>query len=862
MADSLEDKIIELLEMLGGSRSIDFLCMAFSESNQGDVALAVLKLCQEGRLVADRGGIRLDRDENDVPNQESDTSSDQPPAPSLADIPDLCSLYQPAPDRDLVYATDPIALLGLSSRSANAIERLGASNLSELIALLPHFKEQQGIGRTSLDEVEQALLKVAIPIEVPLSSDVRSLLTKASQSNQLIFGEFGELCVLNQPTSSKGPHAATTLDDAQHPIVDLPLRDAALRRLRANHVITVEDLIELGPDGLSTCPRVGEKLVDEVRDALVPYCAEHRIVLGRWGDCEAPAFSLSDFLESLDQKTKPAVNDLLAKCEQRSYPIFVPNLAVLASLQANRELTTTEKSPDEVAEKLFSALESSAALLPCLEHELERRCATTSGSDAEVFVPEGSHWLKAAKSLSERCADLSLDEQHRTISLKWSTAEEWLRTNPSRDNEIMLGRLRGKTLQELGDELGLTRSRVQQIVEQVLASMPHVVEHKYLSLFENYQIEQSTFCSLTNLPESSFNYLSLIARSQKASRRPLEEALGDSLVSDEIKDGIRAILSIVAEEPKTINETQSQPDTPARLIIDDANKVALLDGRELPLTEAEFGLLSTLASSHGRALAREELLESVFGEDSFADVRTIDSHVKNLRAKLGDDARNPYWIKTVHGFGYRFGGNSPTSSLEDDCSDSSTRRFLSAEGNSRLTVDISGHRVLVDGSEVSLTITEFDLLLALIDAGSSGSSRESLGVAIGSDAETFDSRSIDSHLKNLRKALNDDARNPSWIATMHGFGYRFIGKEQTHEDPAKYSLEASGTPSEPTEPETPSASSSEETGRLIQELTLRSQELSSQLASLGFFQTREKKAIQRELAAIDARLQELTDEKA
>lgn len=862
MADSLESKIVELLEMLGGSRSIDFLCMAFSESNQGDVALTVLKLCQEGKLIADRDGIRLDSGADDAPHQGDETAPGQLPTPSLTDIPDLCSLYRTAPDKDVVYATDPIELLGLSSRSANAIERLGASNLSELIALLPHFKEQQGIGRISLDEVEQALLKVAIPIEATLSSDVRSLLTKASQSNQLIFGEFGELCVLNQPAPSQGSHAAAALEDARHPIADLPLRDAALRRLRANHVITVEDLIELGPDGLSACPHVGEKLVDEVRDALVPYCAEHGIFLGRWGDCEAPAFSLSDFLESLDQKTKSAVNDLLAKCEQRSYPIFVPTLAVLASLHADKELATSEKGPDEVAEKLFSALESSTALLPCLEHELERRCATTSGSDAIVFVPDGSHWLKAAKSLSERYADLSLDEQHRTISLKWSTAEEWLRSNPSRDNEIMLGRLHGKTLQELGDELGLTRSRVQQIVEQVLASMPHVVEHKYLSLFENYQIEQSTFCSLTSLPESSFNYLSLIARSQKASRRPLEEALGDSLVSDEIKDGIRAILSIVAEEPITINETQSQPDTPARLIIDNTNKVALLDGEELTLTEAEFGLLSTLASSHGRALAREELLESVFGEESFADVRTIDSHVKNLRAKLGDDARNPYWIKTVHGFGYRFGGNSPTSSLEDDCSDSSARRFLSAEGNSRLTVDISGHRVLVDDSEVSLTITEFDLLLALIGASSSGSSRESLGVAIGSDAETFDPRSIDSHLKNLRKALNDDARNPSWIATMHGFGYRFIGKEQESEGPAKNNQRILDAPSEPTEPEAPSASSSEETGRLIQKLTLRSQELSDQLTSLGFFQTREKKTIQRELSAIDTRLRELMEEEA
>ena len=862
MADFLENKVVELLEMLGGSRSIDFLCMAFSESNQGDVALAVLKLCQKGKLIADRDGIRLDSGEDDAPHQGDETTPGQLPTPSLTDIPDLCSLYRTAPDKDIVYATDPIELLGLSSRSANAIERLGASNLSELIALLPHFKEQQGIGRISLDEVEQALLKVAIPIEATLSPEVSNLLTKASLNNRLIFGEFGELCVLNQPAPSQGSHAAAALEGARHPIADLSLRDAALRRLRANHVTTVENLIELGPDGLSACPRVGEKLVDEVRDALGPYCAAHGIALGRWGDREAPAFSLSDFLESLGQKTKSAVNGLLAKCKQQSYPIFVPSLAVLASLLADKELATSGRSPDEVAEELFSTLESSAGLLPCLEHELERRCTSASSSDAETPIPDGSHWLKAARSLSEGRGDLLLDEQRRIISLKWPTAEEWLRSNPSRDNEIMLGRLHGKTLQELGDELGLTRSRAQQIIEQVLASMPPVVESKYLPLFEGYQIERSTFCSITDLRESSFNYLSLITKSRKADRRPLAEALDDSLVSDEIKDRIRTILDDAVKDTNATEGAQCPTDAPARLIIDDINRVALLDGEELPLTEAEFGLLSTLMSSHGRALAREELLESVLGEDSFADTRTIDSHVKNLRAKLGDDARNPYWIKTVHGFGYRFGGDVPASGVEDGCPGSSARKFLSADGNSQLTIDSAGHRVLVDGSEAPLTIAEFDLLLALIDAGSDGSSRGGLGIAIGSNTKTFDSRSIDSHLKNLRKALNDDARNPSWIATVYGFGYRFIGREQESEGPAKNNQRILDAPSEPTESEAPSASSSEETDRLIQELTLRSQELSDQLTSLGFFQTREKKTIQRELSAIDTHLRELMEEKA
>lgn len=873
MPDSLENRIVELLEMLGGSRSIDFLCMAFSDSDQGDIAIAVLKLCQRGRLIADKDSIRLENNASAL-HQGNAASAETPLTLNLTDTSDLDPLRQLTHTEAVVYATDPIALLGLSTRSSNAIERLGATNLAELIARLPLLKDQQGIGKTSIDEVEQALSKVAIPIEAALAPNVSNLLTKASQSNRFIFGEFGELYTLSPATPSQDSTVTVPTADIQHPIAELPLREAALRRLRANHVMTVEDLIELGPDGLRARPRVGEKLVYEVQDALSSYSAEHGISLGGWGDDVIPALDLNDYLDSLDQKTRSAVNILLAKCRQSSYPVFTPSLVVLSSLRARKELTASDRSPNDVAEKLFSDLESSEALLPCLEHELGRLCASSASPDAKISVPEGPHWLTAAKSLSEHRTGLSLDEQNLTMSLEMPTAEEWLRAHPSRDNEIVLGRLCGKTLQELGDHLGLTRSRAQQIVEQVLASMPCVTELKYLPLFEDYLIEEDVFCSLTGLSRSSYGYLSLIAKSRKANRRPLEEALTDSLISDEIKDEVRKVVGNAEEGAKAIETTTlNQPlankqgdapclsDVPTNLLVDEVQQVAILDGEELSLTETEFKLLLTLMSAHGRALSREELLGAAFGDDSFADVRTIDGHIKNLRAKLGDDARNPYWIKTVHGFGYRFSGDSSIEEPEGALSNKSARKFLSADGNSRLTVDVNGHRVFLDESEITPTITEFNLLVALIGAGSDGSSRESLGVAIGNDAGALDSRSVDSHLKNLRKALRDDARNSSWIETIYGFGYRFIGRELEPEDQTKSEQEIAVETSGPACPETPSAPSSEEVDRLIEELTLRSQELNEQMASLGFFQTREKKAVQRELASIEARLQKLTGER-
>ncbi|MDR0350069.1 MAG: response regulator transcription factor [Coriobacteriales bacterium] len=77
--------------------------------------------------------------------------------------------------------------------------------------------------------------------------------------------------------------------------------------------------------------------------------------------------------------------------------------------------------------------------------------------------------------------------------------------------------------------------------------------------------------------------------------------------------------------------------------------------REPELTVSEFKLLVTLARFPGRVYTRAELVEKVLGYDFEGYERTIDSHIKNLRAKLGDDSRQPRWLFTVHGVGYRFG---------------------------------------------------------------------------------------------------------------------------------------------------------------------------------------------------------------
>ncbi|HET6351043.1 MAG TPA: response regulator transcription factor [Coriobacteriia bacterium] len=90
------------------------------------------------------------------------------------------------------------------------------------------------------------------------------------------------------------------------------------------------------------------------------------------------------------------------------------------------------------------------------------------------------------------------------------------------------------------------------------------------------------------------------------------------------------------------------------LEIDLAGHRASVHGEEIDLTASEFKLLTTLARYPGRVYSRMELVEKVLGYDFEGYERTIDSHVKNLRAKMGDDPRDPTYIWTVHGVGYRF----------------------------------------------------------------------------------------------------------------------------------------------------------------------------------------------------------------
>jgi len=92
------------------------------------------------------------------------------------------------------------------------------------------------------------------------------------------------------------------------------------------------------------------------------------------------------------------------------------------------------------------------------------------------------------------------------------------------------------------------------------------------------------------------------------------------------------------------------------LIVDFEKNSVTKKGHDINLTQSERKILSALIKYPGKAFTREELIDIVFGNDFDGYDRVIDTHIKNLRRKIEDNPQSPVYILTIHGLGYKFGG--------------------------------------------------------------------------------------------------------------------------------------------------------------------------------------------------------------
>lgn len=119
----------------------------------------------------------------------------------------------------------------------------------------------------------------------------------------------------------------------------------------------------------------------------------------------------------------------------------------------------------------------------------------------------------------------------------------------------------------------------------------------------------------------------------------------------EVMTRVKAVLRrcAVRQEPKDSRRVEV-----SGLVIDMNSYEAFVNGSQIPLTKKEIEILWLFATNPGKVFTRDQLLESVWGYEYFGNTRTVDTHIKRIRTKLGLSDSSGFDIRTVWGVGYRF----------------------------------------------------------------------------------------------------------------------------------------------------------------------------------------------------------------
>jgi DNA-binding response OmpR family regulator len=121
----------------------------------------------------------------------------------------------------------------------------------------------------------------------------------------------------------------------------------------------------------------------------------------------------------------------------------------------------------------------------------------------------------------------------------------------------------------------------------------------------------------------------------------------------ELTARVRAVLRRAGDKASEIEVLRA-----ADITLDRSSRLVIVGDTRIDLTPSEFALLAVLMSAPGRAFSRLDLLDRLQGSAFEGYERTIDVHIRNLRAKIEPDPGNPRYVETVYGIGYRFASDN------------------------------------------------------------------------------------------------------------------------------------------------------------------------------------------------------------
>ncbi|NLW79353.1 MAG: response regulator transcription factor [Ruminococcaceae bacterium] len=120
----------------------------------------------------------------------------------------------------------------------------------------------------------------------------------------------------------------------------------------------------------------------------------------------------------------------------------------------------------------------------------------------------------------------------------------------------------------------------------------------------------------------------------------------------ELKARIDALCRRISRSQVTVEESSRLVS--GNFVLDEKSRVMMKNGQPIDLTQVEFQIMELFFRNSGTALVRDKILEGVWGENYYGDVKIVDVNIRRLRMKIEDEPSNPQHILTVWGYGYRW----------------------------------------------------------------------------------------------------------------------------------------------------------------------------------------------------------------
>lgn len=227
---------------------------------------------------------------------------------------------------------------------------------------------------------------------------------------------------------------------------------------------------------------------------------------------------------------------------------------------------------------------------------------------------------------------MSTDEQHRVLVV---------------DDEVALTGVVGSYLTREGFDVAVAHSGPEAVAKARELNPVLVVLDIMLPGFDGIEV-------CRQIRQFSDTYIIMLTAKEDEMDKVLGLSMGadDYLVKPFSPRELIARVKAMLRRPRSASIASSDPYVSGPLSVDVQSRTVTMDGVDIQLTRTEFDLLATLMAYPATVLSRRQLIKSVWGDDWFGDDHVVDVHIAHVREKIGDEASEPRFIRTVRGVGY------------------------------------------------------------------------------------------------------------------------------------------------------------------------------------------------------------------